>query len=70
MEPSAVQTYGAAFEVLIKQFFGLRSLISQTAVEEIKQHIKDLSSDQAVSWLKKNMGDSMERSYLIRKLRS
>jgi predicted ATPase len=70
MEPSTVQTYGAAFEVLIKQFFGLRSLISQTAVEEIKQHIKELPPEEAVTWLKENMGDSMERSYLIRRLSS
>lgn len=70
MVPSYIQTYGAAFEVLIKQFFGLRSLISQTAVDDIKAHIESLGDAEARRWIEENIGDSMERSYLLRKLRN
>lgn len=65
--PVEHETYGASFDVLIKQFFDLRSLISQTAVQEIKQHLKGNSKD-AREWIDKNLGDSMEKAYLLRKL--
>jgi predicted ATPase len=70
MTPSYIQTYGAAFEVLIKQFFGLRSLISQTAVEDIKHQLSALNDAEASAWIETNIGDSMEKSYLLRKLKN
>ena len=72
MEPVASQTYGASFDVLIKKHFGLRSLISQTAVEEVKEHLpkdeRPESLAQAKEWIESNLGDSMEKAYLLRKL--
>ena len=70
MTPSYIQTYGAAFEVLIKQFFGLRSLILQTAVEDIKHQLSTLNDAEASAWIETNIGDSMEKSYLLRKLKN
>lgn len=68
MEPAPSQTYGASFDVLIKRFFGLDSLISQTAVEDIKQRLDNSSREEARSWLEENVGESMERAYLLRRL--
>lgn len=72
MEPAFSQTYGTAFDVLIKEYYGLRSLISQSVVEDIKQQLpKGNQSDDAFKashWIKENLGDSMEKAYLLRKL--
>jgi predicted ATPase len=70
MSPVERETYGASFDVLIKDFFGLSSLISQTAVDDIKQRLHDnsLSNEQRREWLEDNVGDSMEKAYLLRKL--
>lgn len=74
MEPVGSQTYGASFEVLIKNHFGLRSLISQTVVEAVKEYLpKDERPESlaaAREWIEKNLGDSMEKAYLLRKLQS
>ncbi|MBD9358768.1 AAA family ATPase [Methylomonas albis] len=69
MDSVTSQTYGASFEVLIKQFFGLKSLISQTAVDEIKKHLEAGDDSAARQWIVENIGDSMEKAYLLRKLK-
>ena len=67
------QTYGASFDVLIKEYFDLKSLISQTVVEDIKAHLPKGNSqeekDQARAWLNEHIGESMEKAYLLRKLK-
>lgn len=72
MEPVANQTYGASFEVLIKEYFNLQSLISQTVVKDIKAHLpKDESTEErqkAKRWITDHIGESMEKAYLLRKL--
>ncbi|WP_299141064.1 AAA family ATPase [uncultured Vibrio sp.] len=74
MEPVGSQTYGASFEVLIKKHFGLRSLISQTVVEVVKEQLpKDEQPEtleSARTWIEENLGESMEKAYLLRKLQS
>jgi predicted ATPase len=69
--PSA-ETFGASFDVLIKKHFGLRATISETAVQEIRQKLADTTqtTPQKVDWLESSLGESMERSYLINKLRA
>ena len=69
--PSA-ETFGASFDVLIKKHFGLRATISETAVQEIRQRLADTGHTQSqnVEWLEDSLGESMERSYLINKLRA
>jgi len=52
----ASKTYGASFDVLVKQFFGLKSLISQTAVEEIKQHLESDDNVSASHWIEEKHG--------------
>ena len=73
MNPVDSQTFGASFDVLIKKYFGLRSLISQTAVEEVKHHLPDDSNrntkESASVWIEENLGDSVEKAYLLRKLK-
>ena len=64
------ETFGASFEVLIKKFFGLRSAISQTAVDEIRRHLNDNGMDNAHKrqWIEEQLGESMERAYLLKRL--
>ncbi|MBD8483637.1 AAA family ATPase [Pseudomonas coleopterorum] len=66
------ETFGASFEVLIKKFFGLRSVISQTAVDEINRHLHDQSTDNnhKLKWMESHLGESMERAYILQRLRS
>lgn len=66
------ETFGASFEVLIKKFFGLRSVISQTAVDEINRHLHDQSTDNTHKrrWIESHLGESMERAYILHRLRS
>jgi predicted ATPase len=72
MNQAENQTYGASFDVLIKEYFDLKSLISQTVVEDIKSHLPNDDSQQeklrAREWLIENIGESMEKAYLLRKL--
>lgn len=72
MEPAESQTYGASFELLIKSFYGLRSLMSQTVVEEVRKRLPRDDDAQSASiarqWVEENLGDSMEKAYLLRKL--
>ena len=64
------ETYGASFDVLIKEYFGLRSLISQTAVDEILEKLNNinLSNAERRDWIEENIGDSSEKAYLLRRL--
>lgn len=72
--PAHSQTYGASFEVLIKNYYGLKSLISQSAVEDVKTHLSAINTpedrQQALSWIEGNLGESMEKAYLLRKLQN
>lgn len=70
MAPSPSETFGASFEVLIKKFFGLRSAISQTAVDEIRRHLDNGNIDNAHKrqWIEEEIGESMERAYLLKRL--
>lgn len=72
MSRAANQTYGASFDVLIKEYFDLQSLISQTVVSDIKNHLpkNDLPEERiaSIAWIKENIGESMEKAYLLRKL--
>jgi len=61
------ETYGASFDVLIKDLFELRSLISQSVVDEIREQLK-LGDGHAKKWIENNLGLSAERAYLLRKL--
>jgi hypothetical protein len=66
------ETFGASFEVLIKKHFNLRATISETAVQEIRERLENpqLTTEQKLEWLEDSVGESMERSYLINKLRT
>ena len=66
------ETFGASFELLIKRHFDLRAAISETAIQEIRGKLADsnLSTGDKLAWLEGSVGDSLERSYLINKLRA
>lgn len=72
MEPVSSQTYGTSFDILVKNHYGLRSLISQTVVEDVKNRLPEDNDPEAVivarRWIEENLGDSMEKAYLLRKL--
>jgi predicted nucleic acid-binding protein len=66
------ETFGASFDVLIKKHFHLKAAISETAVQEIRERLADqsMSNYAKLTWLETSVGDSIERSYLINKLRA
>lgn len=72
MEPVSSQTYGTSFDILVKNHYGLRSLISQTVVEDVKNRLPKDNDPEAViaarRWIEENLGESMEKAYLLRKL--
>lgn len=72
MANPSVETFGASFDVLIKKHFNLRATISETAVQEIRERLADpqFTNQQKLNWLEDSVGESMERSYLINKLRA
>jgi predicted ATPase len=72
MSTPAGETFGASFDVLIKKHFNLRATISETAVQEIRDQLANpqLTTQQKLEWLEESVGESMERSYLINKLRA
>lgn len=61
------ETYGASFDVLIKDLFELRSLISQGVIDEIRKQLKQ-GDEHAKNWIEQHLGLSAEKAYLIRKL--
>lgn len=67
MSPVNSQTYGASFEVLIKDLFELRSLISHSVIDEIRAQLQH-GDNHARDWIESNLGLSAEKAYLIRKL--
>lgn len=66
------ETFGASFELLIKRHFDLKAAISETAIQEIRGKLADnsLSTGDKLAWLEASVGDSVERTYLINKLRA
>jgi predicted ATPase len=67
MNMAQKETYGASFDVLIKDLFNLRSLISQSVIDEIREQLKQ-GDEHAREWIEENLGLSAEKAYLIRKL--
>ncbi|MGP5307440.1 AAA family ATPase [Vreelandella alkaliphila] len=67
MKVAQNETYGASFDVVIKDLFDLRSLISQSVIDEIREQLKQ-GDDHAKEWIEQNLGLSAEKAYLIRKL--
>ncbi|XQA63989.1 AAA family ATPase [Xanthomonas sacchari] len=70
MDLPASETFGASFDVLIKKHFDLKAAISDTALSEIRSKLdsSQMNTHQKIAWLKESLGDSMERSYLIKRL--
>lgn len=72
LEPVADETYGASFDVIIKSFFELKTLISQTVVDDINQRLnmsRNIEEKKSlIDWIDKELGDSMEKAYLLKKL--
>ncbi|MGK5024861.1 AAA family ATPase [Janthinobacterium sp. RB2R34] len=72
MNTPASETFGASFDVLIKKHFHLKATISETAIQEIREKLADqsMSNEAKLRWLETSVGDSIERSYLINKLKA
>ncbi|MFW2563102.1 AAA family ATPase [Acinetobacter baumannii] len=67
LKPVNEETYGASFDVIIKRYFGLRSLISHSVIDEIRAQLEH-GDAHAKQWIEDNLGLSAERAYLIKKL--
>lgn len=61
------ETYGASFDVLIKDLFELRSLISHSVIDEIRKQLAQ-GDFHAKNWIEENLGLSAEKAYLLRML--
>ncbi|MDM5182096.1 hypothetical protein PO883_33530, partial [Massilia sp. DJPM01] len=72
MSTPVSETFGASFDVLIKRHFHLKAAISETAIQEIRATLADqgMSNEDKLAWLETSLGDSIERSYLLNKLRA
>jgi hypothetical protein len=68
MNSAPTQTYGASFDVIIKEYFELRSLISHSVIDEIREQLKKHDKKHTCQWIEENLGLSPERAYLIKKL--
>ena len=72
LNPVEEETYGASFDVIIKRYFGLNTLISQTVVDDINQRLDQSKTYEKRTnlkeWINSELGDSMEKAYLLRKL--
>jgi predicted ATPase len=68
MQTVSSQTFGASFEVIAQRYYGLKSLISNSAIQEIKKHLDNQDSEETRQWIESNIGDSMEKAYLLKKL--
>jgi len=62
------QTFGSSFDFLAKTFFGMNSLISSTAIDKINIILNEKEPMEAKEWIESNVGDSMEKAFLINKL--
>ncbi|MFW2804866.1 AAA family ATPase, partial [Acinetobacter baumannii] len=67
LRPVNEETYGASFDVIIKRYFGLRSLISHSVIDAIREQLEH-GDAHAKQWIEDNLGLSAERAYLIEKL--
>lgn len=54
MKMAQNETYGASFDVLIKDLFDLRSLISQSVIDEIRVQLKQ-GNDTPKNGLKRTL---------------
>ncbi len=68
VEKISDQTYGASFDYLIKEYFDLKSLISQSVIDELREKLKE-DDTVALQWIEDNLGYSPEKLYLTRKLK-
>ncbi len=69
-KPANEQTFGASFEFISKSFFGLNSLISSSAVKTINDYLQNRDTNEsAIQWIEENVGESMEKSFLITQLK-
>lgn len=60
------ETYGAGFDVLLKQLNNIKTLLPQVVVDEMRLHLN--GDDTTALEYMETLGSSMERAYLTRKL--
>lgn len=65
--PVEFQTFGTSHEIILKQLTGIASLQPAIVVKKIRDELTK-SDEDALEYIKTQLGDSMERAYLIRKL--
>lgn len=71
MNSADSQTYGASYEVLTKKFYKLTSLMPQTVIKAIKDNLpsnQNPDKSKAKKWIEENLGESMEKAYLLIRL--
>lgn len=67
LEPIDFNPYGTDFSILAKRLCGLSSLQSEVFKDDIKARLQ--SPSEAIEYLETQVGDSMEKAYLLKQLR-
>lgn len=67
LEPIEFNPYGTDFSIIAKRLCGLGSLQSEVFKDDIKARLQ--SPSDAIEYLESQVGDSMEKAYLLGKLR-
>lgn len=67
ISPIGFNPYGADISIIIKNLCKLNSLQSKVFLDDIKAKLN--SPSEAIEYLESQVGDSMEKAYLLRQLR-
>lgn len=67
LEPIEFNPYGTDFSIIAKRLCDLSSLQSEVFKDDIKARLQ--SPSDAIEYLESQIGDSMEKAYLLRQLR-
>lgn len=68
-EPIGIETFGSSFQILLKQAFNRDILISEMALEEIKEIEKETDLAKLIDRTS-GLGESFEKQFLVEKINS
>ena len=67
MRPVEIETFGTSFELLLSELFELESLVSEHAIDKLKQ-ILDTNNEATIRAAIEEFGESVEKRFIYQKL--